>query len=334
MMESEVLYEEESSSPGAAFELGGALSWATGLSSGGRNDVALQELGGALLLPGRPSPGASGDDDSDESDEEEWLHSRKVRALKFIIGCTICVVVGLTIGVVILIRIPWGKAAYSEQLIQVVEQFANASWRVTTSCLYKQFNDGPFSSGPQALGLNDMQFSHEGRSPDILFYHHQGNVLELTGPNNATTWLQITFNRKGLAWRHSPLPQPYDTLRYTKECYWKCGTVPRAHRNLSFFQAFLVTQKHEHYNGFLLNCLQFSKRLHESLRPINLGCAPAELVDRAQLAAARFPHEAFEDPDFNESLSALQDEANWKEDAAKEKAKEEAKKKAAEAAAG
>jgi len=320
-MESEVLYEKESCSPAGTFELGGPLSWASGLSGAGR-DVALQELGGALLEPGRPPPGVNGADDSDDSEDEDsaWFDSTKVRFVKCMIGFAICIVVSIIIGVVILIRIPWGKAAYDERLVGVVEQFSQGGWRVTTACLYKQFNNGPFSSGPQALGLIDQQYDHEGRSPDILFYHHQGNVLELTAPTNETRWLQITFNRKGLGFRYSPVPVPYDTLRYTKECYWKCGTVPRAHHNLTIFKAFLQSQKHEHYNGFLLNCLQFSKRLHDSLAPINVGCAPATLVNKATIASPRFPHEAFEARDFNASKSAEQDKVNLEADLAKLKA--------------
>lgn len=226
-----------------------------------------------------------GEDDADVAPSQN--QDRFKSFLTCYIWCAACTVTSIVLSALIF---PWGDAAYDAKLVERMNTFADGGVRISTSCLYKQFNNGLQSFGPYWLGLGGDQEDNSGRSPDILYYHHQGNMLELVAPDNDTEWLSITFAQWGLGWRLRKLMWPQDIIRYTKECYFWCGRVSPENGNLHKFSSWLESMREERYNGFRLNCLQFSQRLWDFLAPTDLGCAPADLVNSALLAKQRLEH--------------------------------------------
>jgi len=183
---------------------------------------------------------------------------------------------------------PMGPRGLQQGLVDLMEGLGNSNITISATCLYKQYNNGPWWSDARSSGMNGRQRDGKGRSADIMYYHHQGNLLLLSGPGNLTRWMQISFNRFGLGYRVNPVPQVIDVLRYTKECYYWCGTLTRKKGAPKRFAEWL-RNFHEPYNGFLLNCLQFSQRVWEFFDADNLGCSPAHLVNEQQFAQEPFP---------------------------------------------
>lgn len=210
--------------------------------------------------------------------------------------CAVCVCTTLLLGLLGLVVfgmvMPWGAAAYNQELVDILENFARRGIRLSSTCLYKQYNNGARWSGPKYLGMSaENAFEGRAASPDFVFYHHQGNLLEILEPNNKTSWMQVTFNRFGLSWRIIPSPAPYDTLRYTKECYLWCGSLQGQNGDPKRFAEWQRTMQEVHYSGFRLNCLQFSQQVWEFLAPTNVGCLPKHLTTEGTLLANRTAEE-------------------------------------------
>jgi len=221
--------------------------------------------------------------DSDPEFDDEALERCRRRCRKackcFAIGTPIIVVIGLIIG----FTIPWGHDGYNPKLIEFMNKLKEDGKIFTSSCLYKQYNIGGNFSGPEGLGLNVRHYNNKTqRSPDILYYHHQGNLMEISWGNRTsleTEWLQLSFNQRGLYWRITWLPIIHDTIRWNKECYAWCGSLSPEMGDPLRFQAKLREMQGRPYNGFLLNCLQFSTELFDALEPQNKGCMPKRMVE-------------------------------------------------------
>lgn len=222
-------------------------------------------------------------DDSDAEIDYEKLERWRQRCKKvckyFFNGFLVAAVIGLIIG----FTIPWGNDGYAPKLDEFMDKLKKDGKVFTSSCLYKQYNIGANWSGPDGLGLNVRHFHNRTqRSPDIFYYHHAGNLMEISWGNGTylqTEWMQLSFNQRGLYWRITWLPLLHDVIRWDKECYLWCGRLSPEMGDPLRFQAKLREMQGRPYNGFKLNCLQFSKELFDDLEPRDAGCMPKPMVD-------------------------------------------------------
>lgn len=195
--------------------------------------------------------------------------------------CSICCVCVLTILIIVGFLVPWGKGVYNEDLKIKLRMLGQANSRVTSACMYKQANNGPGFS--VRIGTGYWQDDGKDRSADILYYHHQGNLLEWLHSDNTTEWMQISFNEKyGMMYFMMQYPMLPDVIRWTKECFIWCGTVSLEQGTPYKFIDWIDDNGHRRYNGFLLNCLQFSQGLFDFFAPSNVGCMPKKRLDMAE----------------------------------------------------
>jgi len=154
--------------------------------------------------------------------------------------------------------------------------------------MYKQHNNGPGIS--VRLGLAYWQDDGKDASPDVLFYHHQGNLVEWLYPNNVTRWMQLSFNEKyGLMYFVMPTPALPDVIRWNKECFFWCGSVSPENGNPLRWRDWLESKRGVNYNGWWLNCLEFSQGLFDFFAPDNQGCMPKHLVDKGERIVGNNP---------------------------------------------
>lgn len=197
----------------------------------------------------------------------------------FVLAATSLLILAVIVG----ICVPWGESIYNHELVELLELWhvMNASFR--SSCLYKQYNDGPGFFA--FIGLAGRNFDGRDRSPDVLWYHHQGNVLELLMPDNSSQWLIVSFNaRAGVKFLVLKRPSLSDVIRFSKECFIWCGTISPDRWSPKRFADCFRSHRQLRYNGFRLNCLHFSYWVFDYFKPQNLGCMPADAVSQGQLA--------------------------------------------------
>mmetsp|Transcript_64785 Transcript_64785/g.141125 ORF Transcript_64785/g.141125 Transcript_64785/m.141125 type:complete len:252 (+) Transcript_64785:32-787(+) len=219
-------------------------------------------------------------DDTTSSEEDVRKYpffvprSRRVARRYAVVLCLIAVLI-----IVLCVCLPWGHAAYNENLDEGLRRFSLEQKNFTSVCLIKQYN------GLQEVPLFAGRLVGK-HSPDLCgLYHHEGVLLEVGNSDGSSAFfLQLDFGHYGLKYYIQGAATAVDLIPWEADCQFRCGIVPPAQGDPRKLADLLRTMRDQgyKYNGITFNCLEFSQLIWDHFAPGNTGCGPEVLNQWAE----------------------------------------------------